>query len=60
MATALNVQIPSSAPQLDVDSLSGDLRTRQQCIAEITEMIHVSILSFILIGWKDIKLIVKI
>ncbi|KAF3629374.1 Solanesyl-diphosphate synthase 1, mitochondrial [Capsicum annuum] len=45
MATALNVQIPRSAPQVDDDSLSGDLRTRQQCIAEITEMIHVSILS---------------
>lgn len=43
MATALNVQIPRSAPQVDVDSFSGDLRTRQQCIAEITEMIHVSI-----------------
>ncbi|KAG5590557.1 hypothetical protein H5410_041071 [Solanum commersonii] len=42
MATALNVQIPRSAPQVDVDSLSGDLRTRQQCIAEITEMIHVA------------------
>ncbi|MCD9639694.1 Solanesyl diphosphate synthase 3, chloroplastic/mitochondrial [Datura stramonium] len=42
MATALNAQIPRSAPQVDVDSLSGDLRTRQQCIAEITEMIHVS------------------
>ncbi|KAM3237085.1 Solanesyl diphosphate synthase 3, chloroplastic/mitochondrial [Capsicum annuum] len=42
MATALNVQIPRSAPQVDDDSLSGDLRTRQQCIAEITEMIHVA------------------
>ncbi|KAL3330070.1 hypothetical protein AABB24_034098 [Solanum stoloniferum] len=42
MATALNVQIPRSAPQVDVDSLSRDLRTRQQCIAEITEMIHVA------------------
>lgn len=42
MATALNVQIPRSAPQVDVDSFSGDLRTRQQCIAEITEMIHVA------------------
>ncbi|KAM3398407.1 hypothetical protein P3S68_001922 [Capsicum galapagoense] len=42
MATALNVRIPRSAPQVDVDSLSGDLRTRQQCIAEITEMIHVA------------------
>ncbi|XP_060212525.1 solanesyl-diphosphate synthase 1, mitochondrial-like [Lycium barbarum] len=35
MATALNVP-------MDVDSLSRDLRTRQQCIAEITEMYHVA------------------
>ncbi|KAJ8538465.1 hypothetical protein K7X08_027686 [Anisodus acutangulus] len=42
MATALNVPICRSAPQVDVDSLSTDLRTRQQSIAEITEMIHVA------------------
>ncbi|XP_059303571.1 solanesyl diphosphate synthase 3, chloroplastic/mitochondrial-like isoform X2 [Lycium ferocissimum] len=42
MATALNVPISRSAPQVDVDSLSMDLRTRQQSIAEITEMIHVA------------------
>lgn len=41
MATALNA--PVLRPQVDVDSLSRDLRTRQQCIAEITEMIHVTI-----------------
>ena len=42
MATALN--LPISAPVLDngVHMLSTELRTRQQCIAEITEMIHVS------------------
>ncbi|XP_009793552.1 solanesyl diphosphate synthase 3, chloroplastic/mitochondrial-like isoform X2 [Nicotiana tabacum] len=40
MATALNA--PVLRPQVDVDSLSRDLRTRQQCIAEITEMIHVA------------------
>ncbi|KAJ8538464.1 hypothetical protein K7X08_027685 [Anisodus acutangulus] len=42
MATALDVPIPTSAPQVEVDSLSNDLRTRQQSIAEITEMIHVA------------------
>ncbi|KAK4345242.1 hypothetical protein RND71_035418 [Anisodus tanguticus] len=42
MATALDVPIPRSAPQVEVDSLSRDLRTRQQSIAEITEMIHVA------------------
>ncbi|KAK4349422.1 hypothetical protein RND71_032177 [Anisodus tanguticus] len=42
MATALDVPIPTSAPQVEVDSLSSDLRTRQQSIAEITEMIHVA------------------
>ncbi|MCD7446653.1 hypothetical protein HAX54_013328 [Datura stramonium] len=40
MATTLNVPIPRSAPQVDADSLSRDLRTRQQCIAAINEMIH--------------------
>uniref|UniRef100_A0A164ZMK2 Uncharacterized protein n=1 Tax=Daucus carota subsp. sativus TaxID=79200 RepID=A0A164ZMK2_DAUCS len=42
MATALN--LPISAPVLDngVHMLSTELRTRQQCIAEITEMIHVA------------------
>ncbi|XP_059303562.1 solanesyl diphosphate synthase 3, chloroplastic/mitochondrial-like isoform X1 [Lycium ferocissimum] len=42
MATALNVPIPRSAPQVDVDSVSRDLRTRQQSIADIAEMIHVA------------------
>lgn len=42
MATALN--LPISTPALDkgVHMLSTELRTRQQCIAEITEMIHVN------------------
>ncbi|KAK1395890.1 Geranyl diphosphate synthase [Heracleum sosnowskyi] len=42
MATALN--LPISPPALDkgVHMLSTELRTRQQCIAEITEMIHVA------------------
>ncbi|KAM7472939.1 hypothetical protein LguiA_011122 [Lonicera macranthoides] len=43
MATALNV--PVSGPNADgavVDMLSSELRTRQQNIAEITEMIHVA------------------
>ncbi|XP_059668763.1 solanesyl diphosphate synthase 3, chloroplastic/mitochondrial isoform X2 [Cornus florida] len=42
MATALNVHIPGPAPDGVVDTLSTELRTRQQCIAEITEMIHVA------------------
>ncbi|XP_057992132.1 solanesyl diphosphate synthase 3, chloroplastic/mitochondrial isoform X3 [Hevea brasiliensis] len=39
MATALNVHIPE---QIVGDTLAAELRTRQQCIAEITEMIHVA------------------
>lgn len=49
MATALNV--PVSGPNADgavVDMLSSELRTRQQNIAEITEMIHVSFLVFLI------------
>ncbi|XP_042520432.1 solanesyl diphosphate synthase 3, chloroplastic/mitochondrial isoform X2 [Macadamia integrifolia] len=42
MATALNMEIPKSASDGVIDTLSGGLRKRQQCIAEITEMIHVA------------------
>ncbi|PSS28917.1 Solanesyl diphosphate synthase [Actinidia chinensis var. chinensis] len=42
MATALNVPIPVSASNGMVDALPTELRRRQQCIAEITEMIHVA------------------
>ncbi|KAJ8425147.1 hypothetical protein Cgig2_032653 [Carnegiea gigantea] len=47
MATALNMPVPVSAsdipsPDRLVDALATELRTRQQCIAEITEMIHVA------------------
>ncbi|XP_039003031.1 solanesyl-diphosphate synthase 1, mitochondrial-like [Hibiscus syriacus] len=42
MATALNVHIPELPPAGVGDTLSSDLRTRQQRIAEITEMIHVA------------------
>nr|QED22043.1 geranyl pyrophosphate synthase [Chrysanthemum indicum var. aromaticum] len=42
MATALNVQIPKPASGGVVDMFSTELRTRQQSIAEITEMIHVA------------------
>nr|QHD44465.1 geranyl diphosphate synthase [Pogostemon cablin] len=42
MATALNVPMPRQPSVAAVDSLSMELRTRQQCIAEITEMIHVA------------------
>lgn len=42
MATALNLPIPKSLPHSVGDNLTMDLRTRQQCVAEITEMIHVA------------------
>ncbi|KAG9145209.1 hypothetical protein Leryth_008969 [Lithospermum erythrorhizon] len=42
MATALNMPVPRSPPDVAVGTLSTELRTRQQCIAEITEMIHVA------------------
>ncbi|KAJ0975701.1 hypothetical protein J5N97_017666 [Dioscorea zingiberensis] len=42
MASALNMPISQSAADGVFDSLSKDLRSRQQSIAEITEMIHVA------------------
>ncbi|XWS12322.1 hypothetical protein CRYUN_Cryun37aG0079800 [Craigia yunnanensis] len=42
MATALNVHIPEPAAGGVGYTLATDLRTRQQSIAEITEMIHVA------------------
>ncbi|XP_038702412.1 solanesyl diphosphate synthase 3, chloroplastic/mitochondrial-like isoform X2 [Tripterygium wilfordii] len=42
MATALNVPIPGPPFNGVGNSLTTELRTRQQCIAEITEMIHVA------------------
>ncbi|KAM0950697.1 putative all-trans-nonaprenyl-diphosphate synthase (geranyl-diphosphate specific) [Dioscorea sansibarensis] len=42
MASALNMPIPQSAVDGVFDNLSRDLRSRQQSIAEITEMIHVA------------------
>lgn len=45
MATALNVPISGPTPHGRVDMLPAELRTRQQCIAEITEMIHVRFFS---------------
>ncbi|GLT76050.1 hypothetical protein SLA2020_477310 [Shorea laevis] len=42
MATALNVHIPEQPVSRVQDTVATDLRTRQQCIAEITEMIHVA------------------
>ncbi|KAL0398303.1 UNVERIFIED_CONTAM: Solanesyl diphosphate synthase 3, chloroplastic/mitochondrial [Sesamum radiatum] len=41
MATALDVQMPRHHADAAIDTLSTELRTRQQCVAEITEMIHV-------------------
>ncbi|XP_068634385.1 solanesyl-diphosphate synthase 1, mitochondrial-like isoform X3 [Aristolochia californica] len=42
MASALNMPIPGSAIDSVDHNVSKDLRSRQQCIAEITEMIHVA------------------
>ncbi|KAG6639289.1 solanesyl diphosphate synthase 3, chloroplastic/mitochondrial-like isoform X1 [Carya illinoinensis] len=42
MATALTVPIPEPYPSGYGDALTDELRARQQCIAEITEMIHVA------------------
>ncbi|KAJ4981465.1 hypothetical protein NE237_032302 [Protea cynaroides] len=42
MATALNIPIPKSTSDGVIDTLSDELRKRQQRIAEITEMIHVA------------------
>ncbi|KAH9747975.1 Solanesyl diphosphate synthase 3 [Citrus sinensis] len=42
MATALNVCTPELSPNVLGNTLILDLRRRQQCIAEITEMIHVA------------------
>ncbi|KAL3833668.1 hypothetical protein ACJIZ3_008404 [Penstemon smallii] len=42
MATALNVPMHTPPPKDAVDTLSTELRSRQQSIAEITEMIHVA------------------
>ncbi|KAK4262356.1 hypothetical protein QN277_027926 [Acacia crassicarpa] len=43
MSTALHVQIPNPSPSNELESiLTTELRSRQRCIAEITEMIHVA------------------
>ncbi|XP_038970494.1 LOW QUALITY PROTEIN: solanesyl-diphosphate synthase 1, mitochondrial [Phoenix dactylifera] len=42
MASALNMPLPHSAADGLFHSLPNELRSRQQCIAEITEMIHVA------------------
>ncbi|KAI4365215.1 hypothetical protein MLD38_021221 [Melastoma candidum] len=42
MATALNVAVPEASHHGLGDNLSTELRTRQQSVAEITEMIHVA------------------
>lgn len=42
MASALNVPLSQSAADGVFHSLPNELRSRQQCIAEITEMIHVA------------------
>ncbi|CDP04262.1 unnamed protein product [Coffea canephora] len=42
MATAIDAPILRPLPDTTVDTLPMELRTRQQCVAEITEMIHVA------------------
>lgn len=42
MATAIDAPISRTPPDTSLDTLSTELRLRQQSIAEITEMIHVS------------------
>ncbi|CAI9783460.1 unnamed protein product [Fraxinus pennsylvanica] len=42
MATALNVPISIKPAAATVDTLPTELRSRHQCLAEITEMIHVA------------------
>ncbi|KAG1348181.1 solanesyl-diphosphate synthase 1, mitochondrial [Cocos nucifera] len=42
MASALNMPLPHSVADGVFHSLPNELRSRQQCIAEITEMIHVA------------------
>jgi hypothetical protein len=49
MSTALNLPIPKAPPPMEYGgSTPTDLRSRQQRIAEITEMIHVSPLEILL------------
>ena len=45
MATAIDAPILRPLPDTTVDTLPMELRTRQQCVAEITEMIHVRFLT---------------
>ncbi|RWR85838.1 solanesyl-diphosphate synthase 1, mitochondrial isoform X1 [Cinnamomum micranthum f. kanehirae] len=42
MASALNMPIPESAAESVLHGMLKETRARQQCIAEITEMIHVA------------------
>lgn len=43
MSTALDLPMPKAPPPIDLGgAMTTDLRSRQQRIAEITEMIHVS------------------
>ncbi|XP_073003723.1 solanesyl-diphosphate synthase 1, mitochondrial isoform X1 [Typha latifolia] len=42
MASALNMAIPEATANAVFSGFSKELRERQQCIAEITEMIHVA------------------
>lgn len=51
MASALEVPIPKTVVNSEVHNLPNEVRTRQQSIAEITEMIHVSFFFFFVIEY---------
>lgn len=42
MASALSVPLSESTASAVLHNLAKELRGKQQCVAEITEMIHVS------------------
>lgn len=46
MATALNARVPGELVGESANIVPAELRIRQRSIAEITEMIHVSIYKF--------------
>ena len=55
MATALNLPISKSLPPNELaGTLTTELRTRQQRMAEITEMIHVSASKIFLYYWQKL------
>lgn len=63
MASAINIPTPVAVAAEVAYSFQKDMRTRQQCIAEITEMIHVSHMNlscFYLFTFNFIEMIFRI